>query len=64
MTGKKVPAYKKESTNLIKIIGQLVFFLSSVKSLNYFMENKIFTEYQSGFIPGDSCVAQLLSIYT
>ena len=33
MTGKKVPAYKKESTNLIKIIGQLVFILSSVKSL-------------------------------
>ena len=33
MTGKKVPAYKKESTNLIKIICQLVFFLSSVKSL-------------------------------
>ena len=26
-------AYKKESTNLIKIICQLVFFLSSVKSL-------------------------------
>ena len=33
------------------------------KSLfNYFMQNKLFTHYQSGFIPGDSCVAQLLSI--
>ena len=26
------------------------------------MQNKLFTECQSGFIPGDSCVAQLLSI--
>ena len=43
-----------------KIFDQLIF-----NSLfNYFMENKLFTECQSGFIPGDSCVAQLLSIYT
>ena len=26
------------------------------------MENKLFTEYQSGFMPGRSCVSQLLSI--
>ena len=26
------------------------------------MQNKLFTECQSGFIPGDSCIAQLLSI--
>ena len=26
------------------------------------MQNKLFTDCQSGFIPGDSCVAQLLSI--
>ena len=26
------------------------------------MQNKLFTECQSGFIPGDSCVTQLLSI--
>ena len=30
--------------------------------LNYFIQNKLFTECQSGFIPDDSCVAQLLSI--
>ena len=30
--------------------------------LNYFIQNKLFTESQSGFIPGDSCVAQLLPI--
>ena len=29
---------------------------------NYFIQSKIFAECQSGFIPGDSCVAQLLSV--
>ena len=29
---------------------------------NDFIQNKLFTECQSGFIPGDSCVAQLLSV--
>ena len=29
---------------------------------SYFIQNKLFTDCQSGFIPGDSCVAQLLSI--
>ena len=29
---------------------------------NYFRQNNLFTGCQSGFIPGDSCVAQLLSI--
>ena len=33
------------------------------KSLfNYFLEKKLFTECQSGFLPGDSCTSQLLSI--
>ena len=26
------------------------------------MQKKLFTECQSGFVPGDSCIAQLLSI--
>ena len=29
---------------------------------NFFWQNNLFTKCQSGFIPGDSCVAQLLSI--
>ena len=29
---------------------------------NYFIENKLFTECQSGFIPRDSCISQLLCI--
>ena len=29
---------------------------------NFFLQNKLFTAYQSGFIPADSCVSELLSI--
>ena len=29
---------------------------------NHFQSNKVFTSSQSGFLPGDSCIAQLLSI--
>ena len=29
---------------------------------NYFRSNRLFTPSQSGFLPGDSCIAQLLSI--
>ena len=68
-----VPVHKTKSTNLIKnyrliIISLLHIFSKIFEQLifnslfNYFMQNKLFTECQSGFIPGDSCVAQLLSI--
>ena len=66
-----VQLYKKESTNLIKSyrpISLLPIFSKIFERLifdslfNYFMQNKLFTESQSGFISGDSCVAQLLSI--
>ena len=66
-----VPIHKKGSKNLIKnyrLIGLLpifskVFEIVMFNSLiNYFIQNKLFTDCQSGFIPGDSCVAQLLSI--
>ena len=30
--------------------------------LNNFIENKLFTEFQSDFLPGNSCISQLLSI--
>ena len=29
---------------------------------DYFHENELFTKCQSGFLPGDSCISQLLSI--
>ena len=41
-----------------KILERLIF--SSM--FNFFRQNNLFTKCQSGFIPGDSCVAQLLSI--
>ena len=69
-----VPIHKKESKNLIKnfrptsllpifskVFERLVFNTLS----NFFLQNKLFTPCQSGFIPGDSCdscVSQLLSI--
>ena len=41
-----------------KIFGRIVF-----KDLfNYFHKNQFFTKRQSGFLLGDSCISQLLSI--
>ena len=62
---------QRRSKNLIKNYRptSLLPFFSKVfervifnSLFNYFIPNKLFTECQSGFIPGDSCVAQLLSI--
>ena len=74
MTGKKVMYFqstKKESKNLIKNyrrISLLSMFSKVFERLvfnmlfNFFLQNKLFTLYQSDFIPGHSCVSQLLSI--
>ena len=70
---KRVMLYQhtKESKNLIKYYRPISLFLIFSKILeglifnsvfNYFRQNNLFTECQFGFIPGDSCVAQLLSI--
>ena len=64
-----VPVHKKEDRNLIKNyrpISLLPIFSKILERLifnsifNYFI--KVFTECQSSFIPGDSCISQLLSI--
>ena len=64
-----VPVHKKESTNLIKNyppISLLPIFSKIFERLifnslyNCLMQNKLFTDCQSGFIPSNSCVAQLL----
>ena len=56
-----VPIYKRDSKNLIKNyrpISLLPIFSKIFERLifnslfNYFIQNKLFTEYQSGFIPG------------
>ena len=66
-----IPAYKKESKNIVNNyrpisllpIYEKVFERLLFNSLFFhFYENKLFTECQSGFLPGDSCVSQLLSI--
>ena len=66
-----VLCHKKDSKNLIKnyrpisllpIISKVFERLIYNSLYNYFIQNKLFTECQSGFMPGDSCVAQLLSI--
>ena len=63
--------HKRDSKNLIKNyrpiillpIFRKVFERLIFNSLfNYFLQNKLFTECQSCFIPGDLCVGQLLSI--
>ena len=66
-----VPIHKKESKNLIKnyrpislppIFSQILERLIFNSMFNYFRQNNLFTQCQSGFIPGDSCVAQLQPI--
>ena len=41
-----------------KVFQRLIF--NSI--FNYFIENNFLSPYQSGFIPGDLCVEQLISI--
>ena len=61
----------RESKNLIKSyrpVSLLPIFSKVFERLifnalfNFFLQNKLFTPCQSGFIPGDSCVSQLLSV--
>ena len=55
-----VPVHKKESKNLIKNYRPIS--LLPIFSKIFERQNKLFTECQSSFIPGNSCVAQVLSI--
>ena len=66
-----VPVHKKESKSLIKnyrptsllpILGKIFERLIYKDLFNHFYCNNLFTENQSGFMPGDSCIFQLLSI--
>ena len=66
-----VPVHKKEDKTLVKNyrpISLLPIFSKIFERViynsifNYFISNKLFTPSQSGFLPGDSCIAQLLSI--
>ena len=66
-----VPVHKKEDKTLVKNyrpISLLPIFSKTFERViynsifNYFISNKLFTPSQFGFLPGDSCIAQLLSI--
>ena len=63
--------HKKEDKNLLKNyrpISLLSIFSKIFERVvrgflfNHLQSNKLFTSSQSGFLPGDSCIAQLLSI--
>ena len=64
-----VPVHKKEEKKLLKNyrpisllpIFRKIFERVIYNSLfNHFVSSKLFTPSQSGFLPGDSCIAQLL----
>ena len=66
-----VPVHKKEEKNLLKnyrpmslhpIFSKIFERVIYNYSFNHFLSNKLFTPSQSGLLPGDSCIAQLLWI--
>ena len=66
-----VPSHKKEDKTLIKnfrpisllpVFSKIFERIIYNSLLNYFLSNKLFPPSQSGFLPGDSCIAELLSI--
>ena len=66
-----VPVHKTEEKKLLRnyhTIGLFPIFSKIFKRVfynfyfNHFVSNKRFAPSQSGFLPGDSCIAQLLSI--
>ena len=66
-----VPVHKKDDKSLVKnyrpisllpIFGKIFERVIHNSLFNYFISNKLFTLSQSGFLPGDPCIAQLLSI--
>ena len=66
-----VPVHEKEDKTLVKnyrpisllpIFGKIFERVIYNFIFNYFINNKLFTPSQSVFLPGDSCIAQLLSI--
>ena len=48
--------------SLLPIFSKLFERVIDNSLFNHFVSNKLFTPLQSGFLPGDSCIAHLLSI--
>ena len=66
-----IPVHKKEEKNIVKNyrpISLLPIFAKVFEKLLFsslfahFHDNELFTKCQSGFMPGNSCISQLLSI--
>ena len=66
-----VPIHKRKSKILLKnykpisllpIFGKIYERIIFKELFNHFHQNQLFTKCQSGFLPGDSCISQLLSI--
>ena len=66
-----IPTHKKESKNIVKNyrpISLLPIFAKIFERLLFnslffhFYENKLFTEFQSGFLPGNLCVSRFVCI--
>ena len=66
-----MPVHKKEDKNLLKnyrpisllpIFGKIFERILFKDLFKYFHKNHFFTKCQSGFLHGDSCISQLLSI--
>ena len=49
------------SKRLLPTFGKIFERVIYNSLFNYFQSNKLFTPYQSGFLPGDSSIAQILS---
>ena len=49
--------------SLLPIFGKVFERVIYNYLFNYFQSNRLFTPSQSGLLPGDSCIAQLLSIF-
>ena len=71
MNNRLVPVHKKEDQSLVKNhrhISLLPVFAKIFEKvihnslLNYLLHNKHFTPSQSGCLPGDPCIPQLLSV--
>ena len=48
--------------SLLPIFGKIFQRVIFKELFNYFHKNELLTKCQSGFLPGDSCISQLLSI--
>ena len=56
------PTENYRPISLLPIFGKIYERIIFKELSNHFHQNQLFTKCQSGFLPGDSCISQLLSI--